>query len=200
MTDISISKFLRPFEVVIIVFCILFFTGCVSSSQQSVSPASSPDTSNFTGRTSQTTVLPLATMPGIPNSTPTVFFCPPEEDCSTIRINSLSGYHFGEIINFGGTTTLNTSEIITITIIESGNQQCAKRQSSGFYNQTVRYCDGGIRKNIPVGSDYNGVNTFSWDVNTSEFDFYPGRQYDVSMQSSSNYTQYNFTRFVLGRE
>jgi hypothetical protein len=148
---------------------LILAAGCATSS----SPAPVPPAG--TTIVPITSALPVSARPVITTIAPAQ--CPLESNSTVICINPVPHHYFGETITFDGTTNLPAGETITIRIAEAWGR-CSKCQF--MRNDSVRYCCGNFYRMVAVRPGDSGVNTWSWDVNTSDYDFQPDGNYLVS--------------------
>ena len=89
-----------------------------------------------------------------------------------ITISPVSVHDIGDIITFNGTTNLPPGEIISLSIASASIIPCPK---NSFCDErgSVRPCCGGINQEVAVKPAGCGITTWSWDVNTSQHQFYP---------------------------
>ena len=88
-----------------------------------------------------------------------------------ITISPVDVHYIGDIISFNGTTNLPPGEIISLDIVSAGFAPCPKNPICD--DDSVHMCCGGISQNVAVKSAGCGITTWSWDVNTSQHQFYP---------------------------
>jgi hypothetical protein len=93
-----------------------------------------------------------------------------------IIINPVPHHYVGDTITFDGTTNLPPGEMIVLGVYSIDFTMCPKMQCS----ESVHYCCGGIQTTIAVIPGNCDINTWSWDVNTSQHGFQPDHHYAVS--------------------
>jgi hypothetical protein len=179
--------FILP-KMLTVIFCLLFVSGCVSSPQITVNPLGNQSQNTSTNLPSAISTL----LDGSQGSdrlakNTTIFTKEP-----VIILQPIPDSHIGNIITFQGTTNLALGELIHIDIHSAEYQHCAKHRPCP---DSVKFCCEGIQKNETVILGDNGVNTFSWVVNTSQHEFEPGR-YSFSAYSLSDPIEKN-TFFTL---
>jgi hypothetical protein len=109
-----------------------------------------------------------------------------------INITPMNDHYIGDIIHFNGTTNLAPGEKITLWIYAITEQMCNKCQDC---SDTVAPCREGIQQTVIVESNISDINTWSWDVNTSQHHFEWGTPY--IFEARENYSIFNTTEFEL---
>ncbi len=89
-----------------------------------------------------------------------------------ITISPMSVHDIGDIISFNGTTNLPPGEIISLNIASAAIVHCPKNQTCDE-GGSVFPCCGGISQDVAVKPEGCGITTWSWNVNTSHYQFYP---------------------------
>jgi hypothetical protein len=89
-----------------------------------------------------------------------------------ITISPVGVHDIGDIISFNGTTNLPPGEIISLEIVSANIISCPKNPFCDE-DDSVRPCCGGISQEVAVKPAGCGITTWSWDVNTSQHQFYP---------------------------
>jgi hypothetical protein len=150
--------------------CILITAGCISPSSAPV-----PQPGNIS--LPATTVSPVTP----PIIVPAPVHCQNGSNTSYtgeqfIQINSVPHHYIGDTITFDGSTNLPPGEMITLGVYSADFMPCPKWQCSG----SVHPCCGGIGTTIAVIPGICCINTWSWDVNTSQYGFQADHQYFVS--------------------
>ncbi len=90
-----------------------------------------------------------------------------------ITINPVGVHDLGDIISFNGTTNLPPGEIMSLNIASAAIVHCPKNQTCDE-GGSVLPCCGGFSREVAVKPAGCGITTWSWDVNTSLHQFYPG--------------------------
>ena len=165
------------FFFIFIVISSILVAGCIS-------PSSAPGIPAGNMTVSTTPVAPLSEIPLITTLAPVQL----SEDCNRtfpsdngepfILINPISHYYIGDTISVDGVTSLPAGEKISLVIIEAIYHSCPKSQIAD--DNSVRYCHSGLRDTVVVRSGKCGINTWSWEVNTSQHDFVKDQGYFIS--------------------
>jgi len=142
----------------------LFAVGCTLSS-----PAPAPIAESLNSPVTPT--LPVTTERPI-TSLATVQY-PQENKSLFITINPIVHHYLGDIITFNGTTNLPAGENITLGIYTTEFIPCSK----SICCCSVAPCCGGIGDTFTIIPGDHDINTWSWDVNTSEHGFREGYPY-----------------------
>jgi hypothetical protein len=90
-----------------------------------------------------------------------------------ITISPVSVHDIGDIITFNGTTNLPPGEIISLEIVSANIISCPKNPFCDE-DDSVRPCCGGMSQEVAVKPAGCGITSWSWEVNTSQHQFYPG--------------------------
>jgi len=180
------------FFFMVIVISSILVAGCTLSS-----PAPGVPAGNMT--VSTTPVAPLFVIPLITTLAPV----PLSEDCnrtsppgngeSFILINPISHHYIGDTITFDGVTSLPAGETISLVIIEAIYHSCPKSQIA--IDDSVRHCHNGLRDTVVVRSGKCGINTWSWEVNTSQHDFVKDQGYFISASGEGDRSVENTSLF-----
>jgi len=101
----------------------------------------------------------------------------PDHQEPFITINPVPHYYIGDSITFNGTTNLQKGELIRTGVLSGEYSHCIK--SSALCPDSVAACCDGISGAIPVTAGACGINTWSWEVNTSLHGFAPDRVYII---------------------
>jgi hypothetical protein len=111
-----------------------------------------------------------------------------------IAIEPVPDTRLGDIITFHGTTNLPAGENFTLGIVTASFCPNQKIIYPCKNPDTVNAicCSGGFNRTVAIFPDHGGINTWSFTVNTSEYDFRPG-QYVVSAESGKTYGVQLFT-------
>jgi hypothetical protein len=186
----AISSPIGLFTVMVFVILSVFLiTGCISST-----PAT-----NHTRNTSM-----VMTLQKIVTSTPipTLIQSPLENNSPStgatvempfINIIPVTDHNLGDIIQFSGTTNLAPGKNLILMIFAQTMQQCNKCQSC---DDSVEPCRRGIQQTVIVESNISGINTWSWDVNTSQHRFNWGTPYFIQVCTENN-SICDYTKFKL---
>jgi len=102
----------------------------------------------------------------------------PEPSRPRISIDPVSHHYLGDTIAFRGITNLAPGEMIRILIYEGVYHSCPK--SLDTCHDSVQHCCDGHGTIIPVITGNCGINTWSWDVDTSQYGFGPDGEYIIS--------------------
>jgi len=89
-----------------------------------------------------------------------------------ITISPMSVHDIGDIISFNGTTNFPPGEKISLGITSAAFTPCPKNPICD--DDSVHACCGGFSREVAVKPAGCGITTWSWDVNTSQHQFYPG--------------------------
>jgi hypothetical protein len=123
-----------------------------------------------------TPVLPVASDSPVASLVPTR--CPAGNSSPFIDISPATHHYLGDIITFNGTTNLAPGEMIRVSIYEDVFHTCPK--SLEMCHDSVQHCCDGHGAIIPVIPGTCGINTWSWDVDTSQYGFEPDGEYIIS--------------------
>jgi len=198
MTSIPSSNdrtLLASVSIIFCIFCIILATGCVSLSPSTVDSVENTNDS----------ITPQSIMIKPFMTTPIPVQCQQESNWSgkstiveepVIVSNPITDHHIGDIIPFGGTTTLAPGENITLLIYSIQFSTCQKLQSLDACSDSVRHCCHGISQTVSVKSNEYCINTWSWDVNTSQHQFISG-SYVLVATSTNNPKIENLTVFKI---
>jgi len=94
-----------------------------------------------------------------------------------IRINPVPHHYLGDIVTIDGTTNLPMGEIIRISVGTTEFRSCMKNE--GNCHGYVTPCCEGISDTVRVTAGSCAINTWSWEVNTSQHGFRPDHTYAV---------------------
>ncbi len=95
-----------------------------------------------------------------------------------ITIDPVPHQYIGESIRFGGTTNLQPGESLVTAVYSGEFAPCPK--SAGNCRGNVTPCCGGYSATVSVLPGPCGIDTWSWEVNTSEHGFRPDGLYIIS--------------------
>lgn len=147
----------------------LLATGCITQS-------SVPDPHAGNMNESTTVVLPVITPSALVIPAPAhctnesnISSTPPHGE-SIIRIDPVPHHYIGDNITFGGTTNLMQGENLTV-LISVAYAHCSKCQRTNY--DSIEACCAGLERHVAVRPGDCGMNTWSWDVNTSQYGFQP---------------------------
>jgi len=100
--------------------------------------------------------------------------CPVKENTTPwITVNYTDNLQIGDLIKINGTTNIEKGEI-SIFLLEAAGHTCLNR---GNVREGPCPCCKGLTVKTPVISKVGGNNTWSTEVNTSQYEFYPARLY-----------------------
>ena len=168
MSGTMSSLFWQLSGMTFLLLSILLAAVCISSSSAPVPPAGNANIS-ATSTLPVTTSIPIVTSSRVQN---------PQENASLfIGINSNPHHYLGDIITFNGTTNLPVGENISLAIYTTEFIPCPKSSCCC----SVAPCCGGISDAVTLISGDSDINTWSWDVNTSEHGFRQGSPYVFSV-------------------
>jgi len=201
MSGTKKSRDLQLFLMIGILLSILIAAGCISPSSAPVPP---PQNISL----SATTMPPVTTPPTIVQAP---VHCPNGSNTSNllngelfIRINPVPHHYLGDIITFDGITNLPAGEMITFRIEEGVYHSCPKRMGPCSDDEVVRHCCEGLINTIAVLSGDCDLNTWSWDVNSSEHGFYSDGEYIIyasgrngAVQNTSLFTVYGLPKLNI---
>lgn len=145
----------------------LLAAGCSTSTPAPVSP----------GENAGIPVTTLTVTTGIPVQTAIPVRCLPVNNTSFISIDSIPVHHLGDTITFRGITNLEPGELVNIRIAE-GVVMCAKCRER---TDSVNGCCGDFNRMVVIREGVCGVNLWSLDVNTSDYDFHADDDYWIGM-------------------
>lgn len=154
---------------VIILVCVLLAAGCTSPSSAPLTPAEN---------TTVPAIPPLPVTTSSPIATPAPTQCPLESNSTFISTSPIPHHYLGETIPFRGTTNIAPGEMIETAVYSGEFAHCPKSTVSCQGNVTP--CCGGYRALVSVIEGMCGINTWSWDVNTSEHGFRQDGEYIIS--------------------
>jgi len=148
---------------VILLAGLVLAAGCTTSSPAPASPFGS-------------TIVPMTSAPPIAAS-PAIIApaqCPKENYSTFINISPVHDYYFGDSVTINGTTNLPAGEKITLGIVTTSFHGCQKTRYPCENQNTVNAicCSGGFNRTIAIMPGNCGVNTWSFTLNTSEYDFW----------------------------
>jgi len=142
---------------VLVMAAVLLAAGCVSDI----------GTPNQTEPVTPVTYL-ITTLPTIQPQ------CPIKDNTTPwITVNYTENLQIGDVIKINGTTNIEKGEM-SIFLLESAGHTCLNR---GDVREGPCPCCKGLTVTAPVISKDGGNNTWSIDVNTSQYAFYPARLY-----------------------
>jgi hypothetical protein len=164
---------------------LVLVTGCTTSSPAPVPPA------GFT-TVPMTSALPVSASPVI--ATQALAQCPQENSTKFISISTITDHYLGEIVTFSGTTNLPAGEKIILGIVTTSFHSCQKTRYPCENPDTVNAicCNGGFNRTIAIMPGNCGINSWSFTVNTSDYDFWPDF-YIVYATSGKTYEERFFT-------
>lgn len=138
-----------------------------------------------------TPALPVAPHPPAPSQETG---CPQANTGLFINVSPVPDHLPGDTITITGTTTLPAEENVSLTIRTTDFHGCQKTIYPCRNPDTVNAvcCTGGFNRTVPVIPGLCGINTWSFAVNTSEYDFRPG-SYVVYAESGKTYGLQIFT-------
>lgn len=131
---------------------------------------------------------------GIWNSSGFTVLKKPELTRPWIAIDPVSHANLGDTVTFHGITNLPPGESVETAVYSGEFIPCPK--SSGNCPGNVTPCCGGYSDFISVLAGTCGVNTWSWEVNTSQHGFRANGEYIVSA-SGRNGAVDNFSIFTV---
>jgi len=107
---------------------------------------------------------------------------------SWIAIEPVPDTCLGDIIIISGSTNLPAGENLSLAIRTTDFHGCQKTIYPCYYPDTVNAvcCTGGFNRAVPIIPGMRGINTWSFAVNTSEYDFRP-ESYVVYAESEKTY-------------
>jgi hypothetical protein len=161
-----------------------------------ISPSSPPVPYAGNMNISATSTLPVTTSSPIVTSAPGQN---PQENTSLyINVNPIFHHYLGDIIVLNGTTNLPAGEMITLGISTTEFHTCLNR---GVQYPGVCACCEGIGDSAAIISGGYGVNTWSWNVNTSQYGFHQGYPYVLYVsgrnglvENSSHFSVWNMPK------
>ncbi|WP_048068456.1 hypothetical protein [Methanoregula boonei] len=175
--------------VILILLCVVLACGCITpSSGQNSLPGNA-----------STLAVPLS-LPAsleLPDSTP----CPlmsgsgNVSNVPIITIDPVANHAAGDWITFTGTTNMAAGENLSLTVMSSNFQPCAKTETPPSYD-SVNPCSGGVAATVAVSPGRCGANMWSWTVDTSQHGFQPGSQYLLIVTGRRDQVE-NTTLFTL---
>ena len=162
----------------------LLAVGCTMSSP---APVTIAENTSFPLSSTQTTVT------GTPVATLALAPCPQENASLFINVSPVGDHYLGDTIIFIGTTNLPAGDNFTLHIFSSSIRGCEKTIYPCQNPDTVnpQCCMGGLNRTVAVIPGRCGTNTWSFTINTSEYDFWPDR-YIVYMKSGNISRDYGF--------
>jgi len=111
-----------------------------------------------------------------------------------IAVDPVSHYYLGDTITFQGRTNLPPGEFIETAVYSGEFIPCPK--STRNCQSNVTPCCGGYSAIVPVLAGTCGINTWSWDVSTSQHGFRADGEYIISA-SGRNGAVDNFSIFTV---
>jgi len=182
------------FFFLVIVISSIMVAGCIS-------PSSAPGIPAGNMTVSTTPFAPLFVIPLITTLAPDRL----SEDCNRtspsgngepfILINPISHHYIGDTITFDGVTSLPAGETISLVIIEAIYHSCPMSQIAD--DNPVRHCHSGLRDTVVVSSGNCGIDTWSWEVNTSQHDFVKDQGYFISASGGGDRFVENTSFFTV---
>jgi hypothetical protein len=136
----------------------------------------------FTPTLLSTTVKPVVT--------PVPEVKPKQINSSEITIDPIPDHYLGDTVSFSGTTDLPTGENITLYIFSASIRGCTKNSPPCKPDTVNRVCCTGesFHRSVTITPGSDGINTWSFSINTSEYDFVPD-VYEVGTVSGKTVEQ-----------
>jgi hypothetical protein len=121
------------------------------------------------------TKVPLTPITYVITTLPTIQpQCPVKENTTPwITVNYTDNLQIGDLIKINGTTNIEKGEL-SIFLLEVAGHTCLPL---GYDREGPCPCCKGLTVTAPIISEVGGNNTWSTEVNTSQYEFYPTELY-----------------------